>query len=154
MMKKMIFALCCLLAITPVLASQPTTLTIQQSGDITIENVQDLYGFDIKIVWNPNELTLMKATFNPVWTNSFVAIDKTGLGFYRLVVVSTSGSFSGSATLISLEFAGDGSINFSIVKLSDSHWQPIPITLNPLYIINDFEQKVWDAEIKLTTFMP
>jgi hypothetical protein len=26
--------------------------------------------------------------------------------------------------------------------------------LNPLYIINDFEQKAWDAEIKLTTFMP
>jgi len=147
-------ALICILAIIPVLATQPTTLTIQPSGNVDIQNVQDLYGFDIKIVWNPNELTLMKATFNPIWTNYFVAIDKNGVDFYRLVVVSISGSFTGSTTLISLQFVGEGSINFSIVKLSDSHWQSIPVTLNPLHIVDVLEQKNLDAEIKQTIFMP
>jgi hypothetical protein len=139
MIKKIILALICLLAITPVLAGQTSTLTIQSSGNVDIQNVQDLYGFDIKIVWDPTELTLMKATFNPIWTNYFVAIDKNSADFYRLVVVSISGSFSGSATLVSLEFAGEGSISFELVKLSYSHWQPIPVTLNPLHIVDAFE---------------
>jgi hypothetical protein len=154
MIKKIILALFCLLVITPVLAGQTATLTIQPSGNVNIQNIQDLYGFDIKIVWNPTELTLIKSTFNPIWANYFVAIDKTGPDFYRLVVVSISGSFSGSATLISLQFVGEGSITFSIVKLSDSHWQSIPVILNSFRITSTFEQKAWEAEIKLTTYMP
>ena len=150
MIRKILLIICCLLAITPVLAAQPTTLSIEPSGNVTIQNVQDLYGFDIKLIWNPNEVTLTKATFNPTWPNYFIAIDDTGVDFYRLVVVSISGSFNGSTTLISLEFVGEGSIDFNIVKLSDSHWQPIPVTLNSFRIATALEQKCLDVEKKLT----
>lgn len=146
MIKKILLTLSFLLLLAPVLANQTTTLTIQPSGNVTIDNVQNLYGFDIKIVWNSNELTLINASFNPIWTNYFVALEQSGADFYRLVVVSISGSsFNGSATLIQTQFVGEGSIRFDIVKLSDSYWQPICFTLTSFRVISALEWKALDA---------
>lgn len=122
-----------------VLATPTTILSVKSTTEttykVTIENVDNLFGYDIQISWNPTVLSLEQATIMPVWNEYFIAKDNISEGSYRLVVVSTKDAFTGSATLFTLEFGsvgyGETTINFTIVKLADDHWQPIPAQLEP-----------------------
>jgi len=113
---------------------------------VTIENVTDLYGFDIRVSWDNTLLTLDSVPYNTsldaLWPSGwFAAKNETygggggGGGGYMLVALSTSTSFTnlGSQVLFPMHFKMikgcnfvlQTSIYFDIVKLSDSAYQPI-----------------------------
>jgi hypothetical protein len=106
---------------------------------VTIENVSDLFGFDLNITWDNTLIRLSSVAFGPyldqLWGQSqwFVAANQTSPGWYKLAAVSTSQSFTGtnSAILFTLDFrvedapAGETPIHFASVKLSDSEYTPI-----------------------------
>jgi len=123
---------------------------------VTIANVTDLYGFDIRVSWNNALLTLDSVPYNAsldaLWPGGwFVAKSETyvggggGGGGYMLVALSTSTSFTedpGSQVLFPMHFkilkgcnfVLETPIYFDVVKLSDSNYQPILHTkTNGLY---------------------
>jgi hypothetical protein len=113
--------------------------------NVTIQNVQDLWGFDFNVTWDNTLLTLVGVDFNTpldkVWGggNWYYAKNETGAGYYKLVALSTLNSFNGTAatTLATLTFRVEDphtnlmketAIHFATDKLSDSKWTPITHT--------------------------
>jgi len=122
----------CMVDAPTVLSVEPTSET---TFNITISNVVDLFGYDLKITWNSGILTLQEVTILQVWTNSFVAINRTDAGSYRLVTLSTDETFTGTTVLFTLTFTpikfGETDINFTIAKLSDKCWNYLTAELEP-----------------------
>jgi len=122
---------------------------------VTIDDVTDLFGFDIRVSWDDSLLTLdstVKDTYlNALWPSWQIAVEGTygggggGGGGYKLVALSTSTSFTkdpGAQVLFAMHFKIIRSCNFiletafyfDLVKLSDSAWHPILYTTeNGLY---------------------
>jgi hypothetical protein len=116
---------------------------------VTIANVTDLFGFDIRVSWNNSLLTLDSTVedtyFNTIWgaTHWQRVINETytdgggGGGGYKLVALDTvTPGFTldpGAQVLFAMHFKIIKSCNFiletpfyfDLVKLSDSAWQPI-----------------------------
>jgi hypothetical protein len=109
--------------------------------NVTIQNVTDLFGFDLNLTWDSSLLTLTNADYeamlDDIWgLGSWALIkDQTGAGWYKLVAVSTLSGFNGTGDqpLVKLTFLVTGfynwdaqtPIHFSVVKLSDSNANPI-----------------------------
>jgi hypothetical protein len=140
---------------------------------VTIANVTDLFGFDIRVSWDNSLLTLASAeydsTLDALWGSGHweVLFNETygggGGGGYKLVALSTDKGFDldpGSQVLFPLHFKIIKSCNFiletpfyfDLVKLSDSGWQPIPYTTtNGLY---HMDLTVPDLEFELVDTTP
>jgi hypothetical protein len=124
---------------------------------VTIENVTGLFGFDIRVSWNNNLLTLDSTAkdtyFNTLWPDGWqIALENAssgggggGGGGYKLVALSTNTSFTkdpGAQVLFAMHFKIIKSCNFiletpfyfDLVKLSDKNYSPIlHTTENGLY---------------------
>lgn len=119
---------------------------------VTIADVTDLFGFDIRVSWDNSLLTLdstVKSTyFDAMWgaTHWQIALEEDysggggGGGGYKLVALSTSEGFDldpGAQVLFAMHFKIIKSCNFiletpfffDLVKLSDSAYTPILHTL-------------------------
>lgn len=165
--------------ISPVTAS-PTKLYIdpdlvQKTPDdvchtfnitIMIDDVSDLFGFDIKITWDNTLITYVadhyNKTLNGLWTagNWYVAKNDTDAGWYKLVALSTKNGFTGGPqALFKVEFhvekgcnfPRETTINFETHKLSDSAYTAIDHTTDDgLYkmsaTIPDLEFEVYDPD--------
>jgi len=140
---------------------------------VMIENVTDLFGFDLNITWADNTLITFShcyynKTLNAIWPAGWQLILNTtggggGGGWYKLVALSTDTNFTkdpGSQALFKLEFHVEKSCNFElstpieflVVKLSDSMWTPIlaAVTNGTFYTI----ATVPDLEFKLVGTLP
>jgi hypothetical protein len=110
--------------------------------NVTIQNVNDLWGFDINVTWDQTLLTPVGVDFSApldrVWGsgNWYFVKNETGAGYYKLVALSTANSFNSSAatTLATLRFRVEDphtgvlkqtAIHFDIHKLSDSKFTSI-----------------------------
>lgn len=116
---------------------------------VIIENVTDLFGFDVNITWDNTLITLNKChytdTLDAIWGmgNWYVAKNATGAGWYNLAAVSTSSSFTKTANqaIFVLEFHVEMSsnflletpIHFDLVKLSDDT-EPVPNPIDAIAI--------------------
>jgi hypothetical protein len=113
--------------------------------NVTIQNVQDMWGFDFNVTWDSALITLVGVDFNTsldkVWGSGkwYYAKNESGTGYYKLVALSTSSSFNGTGatTLVTLTFrvedphtnlVRETAIHFDTHKLSDSKWTPITHT--------------------------
>jgi parallel beta-helix repeat protein len=125
----------------------PSAVCTYFNVSIVIENVTDLFGFDLNITWDNTLITVNRCyyndTLNAMWGvgNWYIPKNQTGPGWYKLVAVSTSTGFTstGSQILFYLEFhvASSGCnflletpIDFEVVKLSNSYWTSIPATVD------------------------
>ena len=121
---------CTLLAIFPIGAvlAQTTTVKVQPSNsapsvgmtftvDITISNVQNLYGVDVSLTWNKDILRIVSASSQlgveshpggVLHESVYVAEDSMSqqTGTYNLVAVSegSAAAFSGSGKIVTLTF--------------------------------------------------
>jgi hypothetical protein len=109
--------------------------------NITIDNVNDLFGFDFNITWDKALLDLVvvdcEGLLDGIWgSGNWVMIkNDTAAGSYKLVALSTLSGFNSSApqTLIRVTFRVESfrsqdaqtNIYFQVAKLSDSKGQPI-----------------------------
>jgi len=111
--------------------------------NVTIMDVQDLWGFDLNLTWDNSLLTLTSIEFNTtldnVWghDNWYYAKNESSPGYYKLVALSTSSSFTSTevtplATLTfrvedpHSNFMRETAIHFDTHKLSNSLWRSIP----------------------------
>jgi hypothetical protein len=112
---------------------------------VNIEHVNDLWGFDLNVTWDNTLIKLVGIDFTThldnVWGsgNWYSAKNDSGIGYYKLVALSTFNSFNGTAavTLATLTFRVEDPhtnllketpIHFDTHKLSDSKWTPITHT--------------------------
>lgn len=121
---------CALLAIFPigVVLAQTTTVKVQPSNsapsvgttftvEITISNVQNLYGVDVSLTWNKDILRIVSASSQlgveshpggVLHESVYVAEDSMSqqTGTYQLVAVSegSAAAFSGSGKIVTLTF--------------------------------------------------
>lgn len=111
--------------------------------NITIANVTDLFGFDFNLTWDGSLIQLvgvdLENQLNYIWgSGNWVMVkNQTASGWYKLVAVSTVSSFSSTAErpLARLTFQVESFFNwqtetnlhFAVVKLSDSHANPITV---------------------------
>lgn len=119
---------------------------------IEIEDVTDLFGFDLNITWDSNMITYYDndtTPLNTIWPAKWTAsIERNTPGSYKLVALSTGGSgtgFTGDGTLFKLQLNVEApicnqpadwetSIDFTLVKLSNSTWgKIIPTVTNGTY---------------------
>jgi len=111
--------------------------------NVTIMDVQDLWGFDLNLTWDNSLLTLTSVEFNTtldnMWghDNWYYAKNESSPGYYKLVALSTSSSFTSTevtplATLTfrvedpHSNFMREAAIHFDTHKLSNSSWRSIP----------------------------
>jgi len=139
---------------------------------VTITNVTNLFGFDIRVSWDSSLITLESAEYNAsldaLWGVGgwFVAKNETygggggGGGGYMLVALSMSSVFTkdpGSQTLFPLHFKVikhcnfvlTTPIHFDVAKLSDKGWQSIVhTTVDGLFHVTarrpDLELELYD----------
>lgn len=111
--------------------------------NVTIQNVRDLRGFDFNLTWGNTLITLVSTDFNTTLDNMWgpgnwfvdeTTMNVTDIGSYELAAVSTATGFAsaGAAPLVTLTFqvedyAGETTIHFAMVKLSNSQWQNITV---------------------------
>ena len=110
--------------------------------NVTIKDVEDLWGFDFNLTWNPDLITLESIDVNnsldSIWGsgNWFAAANRTEPGYFKLAALSTATGFSSSipTPIAKLTFrvkdpqsnsAKDMLIHFESHKLSDSTSNPI-----------------------------
>jgi hypothetical protein len=142
---------------------------------VTITDVTDFFGFDIRISWD-NSLLMLDSTvkdsfFDAMWGAAGweISVEGTygggggGGGGYKLVALSLHNSFTndpGAQRLFSMHFKIIKSCNFilqtpfyfDLVKLSDKNWQPIPhTTTNGLY---HMDKTVPDLEFEVVDTTP
>lgn len=115
------------------------------NASITIENVTDLFGFDMNITWDNTLITFSRSYYNDslntLWGAAkwYVVKNEAGTGWFKLVAVSTTDSFNttGKQTLFILEFrveepntnmAKQTPIHFDTHKLSNSQCSAITHT--------------------------
>jgi uncharacterized repeat protein (TIGR02543 family) len=126
-----------LVAISPSLTNMtPANIGTTFRVNVTIAGVVNLQGFDFNVTWDNALLTLKSvdftATLNNVWGsgNWQCAVNESGSGYYKLVALSTKGSFGSTqpTSLCMLLFtvqdpqsnsARQTPIHFDTVKLSD-----------------------------------
>jgi hypothetical protein len=112
---------------------------------VKIQDVADLFGFDINITWDDTLITfagLDKTALDLIWPQGFfeplTPSPETGVGYVRFAAVATGGTgFTGSGALFDVTFnilaAGSvprsTSIHFDNVALSDSGAGPINLVL-------------------------
>jgi hypothetical protein len=155
----------------PILAFNPSTYTEHYTTTtdtffdvfVEISGVTSLYGFEIKISWDPTLIAFNSEShstyLDAIWTasNWYEAINEHGTnstaGYYRLVAVSQGATFDGTAILLDLNFKvldpGTNSkkttaLHFETNKLSDKQYQAIPNT--PV----DGTVNVWGKTPKIT----
>jgi hypothetical protein len=117
---------------------------------VTLENITDLFGFDLNITWDNTLITFNHCYYNDtldvIWGSGHWEVVKNetgvngGVGWYKLVAVSTASGFdtATSEILFDLEFHVERSCNFlletpiyfEVVKLSNSHWTAIPAVVD------------------------
>lgn len=129
----------CTLYINPALVEKNLT-NVGSTFELraSIQNVVDLFGFDLNITWNGALLTLTNVEysdeFDALWgPGNWVAVkNQSGPGWYKLVATSTLSGFSGSEPLVKLTFRIEYSatnqetpIHLDTHKLSDSHYTAI-----------------------------
>jgi len=109
--------------------------------NVTVQNIIDLFGFDLNLTWDSSLITLTgvdyESSLDNIWGagNWVMVKNDTAAGWYKLVALSTSSGFSDSGTkpLVRLTFHVDRcrnweeetSIRFAVMKLSDSYSNPI-----------------------------
>jgi hypothetical protein len=113
--------------------------------NVTVQNVNDLWGFDINVTWDKTLLTIVgvdfTTTLDRVWGtgNWYFAKNESGVGYYKLVALSTSNSFNSTTAtaLATLRFRVEDphsglimetALHFDTHKLSNSIWTPITHT--------------------------
>lgn len=120
---------------------RPADVNTTFDVDVTIENVEDLFGFDFNFTWDPNVIRMVgvdyESMLDSVWGagNWFMIKNQTNPGWYKLVALSTSTDFNttGTQAFARLTFLvkdthgldAQTSIHFAVAKISDSHGQPI-----------------------------
>jgi hypothetical protein len=132
----------------PLVSKVPDNVTSFFDVFVTIDDVTDLFGFDIRVSWDNTLLTLASAEYgaalDALWGAGHwqVMFNETygggggGGGGYKLVALSTLDGFDkdpGAQVLFPMHFKIIKSCNFiletpfyfDLVKLSDSAWQPI-----------------------------
>jgi Cohesin domain len=114
--------------------------------DLDITGVTDLRGFDFNVTWDSSLLKFASVDFNTtldsVWGNGnwVLAVNQSGVGYYKLVAVSTANGFNSTSTasLARLGFLVQDpqsnqlrqtSIHFDTRKLSDSQYNAITHTV-------------------------
>lgn len=128
----------------PVVEKDPDDFCSYFNVSVMIDDVEDLFGFDIRITWDSSLLTFHKLynyTLDTIWDSGWFDIwpPSTGAGWVKYVALGLNpSSFSGSnGELFILEFhvehgcnfPRETSIHFEAVKLSDSHWTEITAEL-------------------------
>jgi hypothetical protein len=113
-----------------------TTFTV----NVTIQHVQDLFGFDLNITWDETLLAFSNSfyqeTLDAAWGSGewFLVENETSPGSFRLIAVSLANSFNTTEeqTIFTLELTvenplqpGQTPIYFAVHKLSDSQANPI-----------------------------
>lgn len=130
----------------PLVEKYPSDVCTYFNVTVMIENVTDLFGFDINITYTYDPLNRLitfnhcyyNETLDAIWGagNWFLAMNETGPGWYKLVAVSTSTGFTldpGGQALFHLEChvedapPGEASIHFQVAKLSNPQWESIPV---------------------------
>lgn len=131
----------------PSVSKTPSDLGHTFTVPVQIGNVNDLFGFDIKITWDNTLITFLSldnTTLNTVWPQGFFEPlpspgYQTGAGYVRLAAVATGTpgyTGVGPTTLFSITFtiakAGNfpytTSLHFDTVKLSDHNAYTITAT--------------------------
>jgi hypothetical protein len=105
--------------------------------DVKVGNVINLYGFDFKVYWNTNLLSLVNAKVNTknLWFDSIKWLD-SNKGFYEAAYSAKSpyNGFTGSTSLATLTFkvlsTGTCSIEIRDAKLGDKSAFPITYTVS------------------------
>jgi Domain of unknown function (DUF2341)/Calcineurin-like phosphoesterase len=124
--------------------------------NISIQNVVDLFGFDLNITWDGDLVTLAGVEYqnelNNMWSyGNWVAVkNDTGFGWYKLVATSTLAGFNGAQPMAVLTFRVEYSgsikgtlIHFDTHKLSNSHYAAI------LHVASDGSYTIQGATPKL-----
>jgi hypothetical protein len=124
---------------SPIQKGPGDTYTTFQTN-MMIDKIVDLWGFDFKLTWDNNLIALTNVDFNTtlnnIWGygNWYLAYNATGVGYYELAAVSTSTGFTSTTptSLATLTFTvkaavGQTPIHFTVVKLSNSQAQQIPV---------------------------
>ena len=109
---------------------------------ISVNEVQNLYGFDLKLLYNTDCLDLVEVSPELPWELNMIARNEINeaLGTYRIAAMALAPSppFEGSTTLATLTFlrTGDGETSFSLadVALVDQSANTIPCIVNGLAI--------------------
>jgi hypothetical protein len=115
------------------------------SVNVTVENVVDLFGFDLNLTWNKNVIALVGVNYegllDAIWGsgNWFMVKNETAQGWYKFVALSASDVFnsSGAQALVKLTFLVENTygqeaqtaIHFEVAKLSDSSGHPITVRI-------------------------
>jgi hypothetical protein len=136
-----------------VIARVPAYVNSTFEVSVKVEDVPDLFGFDINLTWDATLLTFVsldKTTLETVWPQGFfeplpLPGFKTGLGYVDFAAVATGGKgFTGSETLFTVTFrVAEASnfqltttIHFSTPKLSNSTANSIPaVAMDASYTI-------------------
>ncbi|MEM2463288.1 MAG: hypothetical protein QXK93_05590 [Candidatus Bathyarchaeia archaeon] len=120
------------------LLTQETSFTVT----ITVKDVKDLYGFDVKVHYDKSKVDLIEASPISPWKCMYIIvknkIDEFN-GMYQLAMaaVDPQEPFSGSAPLVKLAFYGvsdESSICLVEVELSDRNGNAIPHVIEGLTI--------------------
>jgi len=120
----MITFLVLMLTMLPVGSAQGTTLCVYPSAktvyvnqvftiDIKVENVGNLYSFELKLSWNPSVLNCTDENLHPpsewgtnwfVWPQNKYERMQNGLYFVAVTALNPAPPFSGNASLVTLTF--------------------------------------------------
>lgn len=131
-----------LLAPSAKAAESPTQET-SFSVTVTIRDIKNLYGFDIKICYDTSTLDLIEASPISPWKFMYVIVENEineFNGIYRLAMaaIDPQEPFSGSAPLVKLTFygalSGESSICIVEAELSDRNGNAIPHVIDGLTI--------------------
>jgi len=139
-------------------SSTKITLGVTSSIDVMIDNVADLYGFEIKLGYNTtilNAINASEGSFLKQAGSTFVLINEINdtEGYVKFAVsrLSVENGVNGSGTLFTLAFnsslsaTGTTSIAFNTIKLSNPQSQPISHTF--------FDGSVGVVEIDTKSFL-
>jgi hypothetical protein len=130
------------LIVSPSLTEKyPSDVDTTFALNVSIRNVTDLLGFDFNLTWGNDLIELVgvdyESQLDEIWgPGDWVMVkNQTASGWYKLVAVSTRSGFNSVADqpLAKLTFRVRASYNwrtetplhFAVVKLSDSHANPI-----------------------------
>lgn len=143
---------CALLAIFPIglVLAQTPTVKVQPSNsapsvgmtftvDVTISNVQNLYGVDVSLTWNKDILRIVSASSQlgveshpggVLHESVYVAFDSMSqqTGTYQLVATSegSAAAFSGSGKIVTLTFNVTKSGHSELTLVTELADKPVP----------------------------
>ena len=101
-------------------------------SNLTVYKVQNLYGVEFKIIWNPEILSLIEIrNMDPWGANRFVVKNETGSGYYwfSISAMRPASAFTGNFTFANLRFnitkTGLTAIKFAVSNLGNQQAQKI-----------------------------